>query len=418
MKKFTLSLLFCFGVALQAQTTKSALFLGNSYTQGNNLPQLVSNIAESFGDTLIHDKNTPGGHQLSGHATNPTSQSKIKQGNWDYVVLQDQSQKPSFDTAFVNVNCRPYAKALSDSIYKYNSCAQPLFFMTWGRKNGDAANCGWNPPSCTYLGMQGRLRSSYLIMGQDNNAPTSPVGAVWRDFRAAHPNVELYTGDESHPNMNGSYLAACTFYASIFHKSPVGAWKPTNIDSTLAHNIQSQANATVFDSVSVWGIDTVLPKPHYSAYLLVTTQTKQTWHFVALDSANADSATWNFGNGITGKGDTISNSYTQNGVYQVTLTVWKNCTAIDSTFIIQVFPVCDIPENELNLVIAPNPATSEIRMMNQCLNYDYTIFNSYGQPVLSGKVIGRISVETLKEGVYTLIAKDNGKVLRGKFIKR
>ena len=184
-------------------------------------------------------------------------------GTWDYVVLQDQSQLPSFPPNQVATQSLPYAQALSDSIYKYNPCGKPLFFMTWGRENGDASNCAFYPPVCTYEGMQGRLRSSYLIMGQQNNAPVSPVGAVWRETRSKYPNIGLYDADESHPNLKGSYLAACTFYASLYHKSPVGAWRPTGIDSTTAFTLQKQANTTVFDSLNVWGIDTTLPDTNF-----------------------------------------------------------------------------------------------------------------------------------------------------------
>lgn len=76
--------------------TKRALFLGNSYTGVNNLPQMIADVTTSTGDTLIFGSNTPGGYTLQGHSTNATSLAKIAVGNWDYVVLQEQSQNPSF----------------------------------------------------------------------------------------------------------------------------------------------------------------------------------------------------------------------------------------------------------------------------------------------------------------------------------
>ena len=117
--------------------TKSALFLGNSYTYFNNLPKLVADIASSNGDSLINDSNAPGGYTLQGHSTNATSLSKIKSRQWDYVILQDQSQKPSLSPAYVQANVFPYAEKLVDSIEVNDSCTTPLFYMTWGRENGD-----------------------------------------------------------------------------------------------------------------------------------------------------------------------------------------------------------------------------------------------------------------------------------------
>ena len=72
------------------------LFIGNSYTYVNNLPNLVKQIALSFGDSLIYDIITPGGATFNTNANNTQTLAKINQQQWDYVVLQAQSQEPSF----------------------------------------------------------------------------------------------------------------------------------------------------------------------------------------------------------------------------------------------------------------------------------------------------------------------------------
>lgn len=117
MKKFYvliilgwLGMVYSFG-----QQTKKVLFIGNSYTASNNLPLLIDQMANSTGDDLIYDSNTPGGYTLKQHSSNATTLSKINQGNWDYVVLQDQSQYPSLSDNFVETNVYPYAEALNKS---------------------------------------------------------------------------------------------------------------------------------------------------------------------------------------------------------------------------------------------------------------------------------------------------------------
>jgi len=64
---------------------KKVLYLGNSYTGANGLPTLIYDVALSTGDTIIYDQNTPGGTTLASHASNATSQAKIKSNDWDYV---------------------------------------------------------------------------------------------------------------------------------------------------------------------------------------------------------------------------------------------------------------------------------------------------------------------------------------------
>jgi len=90
-----ISSFFCIpGNELKAQLSYRVLFLGNSYTAVNNLPQIIHDAALSAGDTLVFDSNTPGGYQLTDHSIDVTSQNKIMAGGWDYVVIQGQSQEP------------------------------------------------------------------------------------------------------------------------------------------------------------------------------------------------------------------------------------------------------------------------------------------------------------------------------------
>ena len=54
-----IALFLCTGNAF-AQDSKRVLFIGNSYTEVNNLPQMVANVAQSMGDEVVYNSNTPG----------------------------------------------------------------------------------------------------------------------------------------------------------------------------------------------------------------------------------------------------------------------------------------------------------------------------------------------------------------------
>ena len=162
-----------------AQITKHALFLGNSYTSVNNLPALTAAVATSAGDTLIYDSNLIGGYTLQQHSVDATSLSKIMLGTWDYVVLQEQSQLPSFPISQVETNVFPYARKLDSIINLYNPCAETMFYMTWGRKTGDSFNWPTCPPGCTSSVMDGLLHLRYVMMADSNTAAAWAVGAVW-----------------------------------------------------------------------------------------------------------------------------------------------------------------------------------------------------------------------------------------------
>ena len=131
------SLLFSFGLfaatQCNAQLSYKVLFLGNSYTATNNLPQLIHDVALSAGDTLTFDSYTPGGYQLVDHTLDPSAQNKIMAGGWEYVVMQGQSQEPVLFTGQFNNG----GFALYNQVKQYNPCAVPMLYMTWGEGSGD-----------------------------------------------------------------------------------------------------------------------------------------------------------------------------------------------------------------------------------------------------------------------------------------
>lgn len=251
----------------------NVLFIGNSYTEVNNLPGMIADLATSTGDTLTHDRNTPGGCTFYQHTTNESA-TKIANGGWDYVVLQEQSQIPSFPIDQVESDCFPYAAALVNRIRQYNTNGTPVFYMTWGRKNGDADNCPYYPPLCTYEGMDSLLYARYMIMANDNKAAVSPVGYVRHYLRTYYPSMELYDGDESHPSFIGTYVAACTFYTILFQKDPTLITNDKGIDANLAQIIRNAAKTLVYDSLSKWNVQAQIYAEAFSDSINKISQTK------------------------------------------------------------------------------------------------------------------------------------------------
>ena len=130
MKRILFFLLpICITTLASAQLTQKVLFIGNSYTYFNSMPSMVSQIATSTGNTLIYDSHTPGGATLYDHANNSTAETKINSNDWDYVVLQAQSQEPSWRAWQVASQVLPPAKQLCDSIRANSICSMPLFFI-------------------------------------------------------------------------------------------------------------------------------------------------------------------------------------------------------------------------------------------------------------------------------------------------
>lgn len=346
----------CFHFTGSAQTTYRVLFLGNSYTYVNSLPVIAANLALAGGDSLIHDSSTPGGYTLEAHSTNTNSLGKIALGTWDYVVLQDQSQRPSFSPGQVAQQVYPYAAILVDSIRSANPCTEPVFYMTWGRKNGDQANCANYPPICTYEGMQTRLKTSYVQMANDNSCTVAPCGIGFWESRLQDPNLELYSADESHPSYAGSYLSACVFYATFFRKSPVGLNFYGSLDSMTATFLQNVAETVVMDSVSQWRIGANDVNALFSS-----TTTNDQVDFTD-QSNNATSWFWDFGDGNTSTLENPVNIYAASGTYTVTLIATDGCTS-DTTTETVTLTIVGTPDPEGNLFqLTPNPSPGIFRI--------------------------------------------------------
>ena len=231
--------------------SKRVLFIGNSYTEVNNLPQLVQRVAESAGDVVEYQSNTPGGCTFQQHCNN-LSMDLIRQGGWDVVVLQEQSQRPSFPQSQVEVEVFPYAQQLVEAVYNNNPEGEAMFYMTWGRKYGDQQNAPYFPVLGTYEGMDSMLYERYMYMARQYDASVCPVGRVWRYLRTNYPEIELYQSDGSHPSLAGSYAAACAFYTLIFHRSPQYITYQPEIDAAQALTIREAVQSVVFDTLSFW----------------------------------------------------------------------------------------------------------------------------------------------------------------------
>lgn len=395
-----------------------ALFLGNSYTQVNNLPELIKQLALSTGDTLEYSSNTPGGHTFQGHAGNPTSLSLIAAGGWDFVILQEQSQRPSFPDAQVAAEVYPYARALDSLIHLSSPCATTLFYVTWGRKNGDAANCPFFPPLCTYKGMDSLLQLRYTIMAKDNQAALSPVAMVWRKLREAFPAIELYDADESHPGNNGSYAAACAFYAVMFQKDPVLCTYNYTVSASHAGTIKTIAKTIAYDSLEHWSRFMESPLAAFDYTISGHTVSLNNW------SKNADSYLWDFGDSHSDTAANPSHTYTAPGTYEIRLTAQKDGCEHSFTLTLTLDPTSIAAQStDDKITVYPNPVGNHLEIqVNKSANYTITVSDIHGKRVIPSIFFQgqsySLDTKTLAAGNYILqIQHENGERMLKKIVK-
>ena len=79
-----------------AEDPQRVLFIGNSYTGVNKLPDVFLDVVKSAGRMEpVVKSSTPGGRTLKQQLGIAGSMKLIEEGGWDVVVLQGQSQEPA-----------------------------------------------------------------------------------------------------------------------------------------------------------------------------------------------------------------------------------------------------------------------------------------------------------------------------------
>ncbi len=260
--KLTLVLTFIllfFKTSFSQKDEINVLFLGNSYVFVNNLPEIISEMTEGTSKSIKYESVTPGGHTLFQHVVNQNSLSLIRKGSWDYVVLQEQSQLPSIDYYRHNA-MRPAYQSLYDSIMLYNPEATVVGYMTWGRRFGgqQCENYGeglyCSADFVDFNHMQDTMSIAYRENAYATDSYVAPVGDAWKTAFDSIPELVLHSSDDSHPNYDGSYLAACVFYSVFWKESPIGTYHSEDIDDEKARFFQTIANDVVFNNLEKWNI--------------------------------------------------------------------------------------------------------------------------------------------------------------------
>lgn len=232
--------------------------VGNSYTRQNNLCRITQGVFQAAQpDTAKIDGHCPPGQTWGGHLAGMLGETTQKGGariqralttqknrQWNWVILQNQSQLPAYiqDNPGAFNNTVEECKRMYKHIQEHNPGVKIMFYMTWGRckRNTDP-----NPAMFTdYLTNQAKLTAGYLKYQEETTTdewPTyiAPVGLVHQtiyqdcvDQGIEDPTADgslfrkLYWRDRHHPSALGSYVAAMTIYASLTGNLDLVDWVP------------------------------------------------------------------------------------------------------------------------------------------------------------------------------------------------
>ena len=229
------------------------LFIGSSYFNYNNLPDLFENLALSSGKEVYVDHHGRNGLYLSDHASRSATESKINEQDWDYVVLQGVGTNTAYPDYFTDHPVYPALETLRDKIHQNCESTKMVFCMPWAFEDGMTWYQDWTD---TYEDMQLKIFETTLNYSKDIGFIIAPVGWAWYTVleEQEYPLHYLHMSDWNHPSLKGSYLMSCVIFSTLFQENSVGLSYYGGLLEEEANYFQTVASHTVLDNLSLWNI--------------------------------------------------------------------------------------------------------------------------------------------------------------------
>jgi len=203
--------------------------VGDSLTYYNDLPGLLQQLSAGESKPIYIESKTFPLRSLEVHLAVDDSVEKIRKGHFDYVILQDFSDKPANNS-----------QASLDSFVKFDDeikrgGGKTIIFENWTHKKDVTADYPL-------------MRATYQRIADQTNAQMAPIGTAWKNCLADHPDIKLYL-DDRHPSDAGTYLTACVLYDLLYQKKSYALPQDLpgpHLSQSVLLTLRSVADRTVF----------------------------------------------------------------------------------------------------------------------------------------------------------------------------
>lgn len=172
------------------------LFVGNSLTYTNDMPEMVKQISRAVGKEISVQVYALPNLGLEDHWKEGLVRNLLRDREFEYVVFQQgPSSQEDGRTSLLK-----YGGEICD--YAESRGVKPVFYMVW--------------PALVYYNTFDGVITNYTNASIEHEALLAPVGVHWREYRNGQFALELYSSDDFHPSNAGSFLAALTIYHTLY----------------------------------------------------------------------------------------------------------------------------------------------------------------------------------------------------------
>ena len=188
------------------------LMIGNSFTFNNNSWDMLAQIAQSEGHELEIVHVAEPGFSFADHLESDATTQAILKGDYDFAILQDQSQTPAQYALNPKGNAafRNNFITMTNRVFGWSPYATIIMEETWAYVGNKFGGFSSMTEFDNYLQNGARLYAE-VIRGK-----VSPAGQAFAIVRNERPDIDLYADDNIHPSAFGSYLKSCVEYLTLF----------------------------------------------------------------------------------------------------------------------------------------------------------------------------------------------------------
>lgn len=174
----------------------SILFIGNSLTYTNDLPELVKNRAEQIGLTIETRSLAYSNYAIIDHWEGTHVHTEIASRKYDFVIIQQGPSSQEYGRKIL----LEYGEKFKAECDHYG--AKLAFYMVW-------------PSRDFYHTFDGVIKN-YTDAANMTNSILCPVGKVWKEHFDATEDFSYYGWDRFHPSLRGSEVAADVIVRTLF----------------------------------------------------------------------------------------------------------------------------------------------------------------------------------------------------------
>lgn len=194
------------------------VFVGNSHTSMNNVPQMVADLAKSGKTPKKLGVRYHAVTDLESGAKNQTVLQDLKSGSYDYLILQGAMVSSSHKYRYAQDG------AIAMATLGKKKKAKVYLYAEWPRRGWDETNY--------ILGV-------YDEIAKPTGAKIIPVGKSWEAVLDRFPSAELWHADGNHALQAGSFIAAWCIYNKVTGRKDA-TWVPHPDLKPLLNFLQSR----------------------------------------------------------------------------------------------------------------------------------------------------------------------------------